>query len=71
MRLYKQTEEYVADTEGEAIKASEYFKKDGIEKGYVVSSCGYTHKEKKQKGEVIDEKWIVKVVKVIGGIWDE
>lgn len=71
MRLYKLTEEYVAETETEAIAASDYFRKDGEEHGYSVSSCGYIHKVKKAKGEIIDKKWVVKVVKIIGGIWDE
>ena len=40
------------------------------EKGYAILSAGYTHKEKKKKGEVIDDCEIVKIVKEFGGVWE-
>lgn len=71
MRLIKQTEEFCVDTEEEARAVQEHFRKEAAEKGYVISSSGYTYKTKKSKGEIVDEAWVVKVVKAIGGIWDE
>ncbi len=71
MRLIKQTEEYTVDSEQAAVDLIEAFRKDAEEKGYVLSASGYTHKTKKAKGEIIDEVWVVKIVKAIGGVWDE
>lgn len=49
---------------------NEDFKKESIEKGYILNSFAYTKKEKKAKGEIIDDCYLVKVVKVYGGVWD-
>ena len=38
--------------------------------GYRVLSCGYTHKEKKSKGEVIDSCEIVKCVMEYSTVWE-
>lgn len=70
MRVLKVTEEYRVDSEIEAKEAMEEFRSAAASNGYSVGSCGYTYKEKKAKGEVIDEAWIVKVVKVYGGVWE-
>lgn len=71
MRILKQTEEYRADTEEEAKEIMEKFRAEAPSKGYTLGASGYTYKTKKAKGEIIDEAWVVKVVKVIGGVWDE
>ena len=70
MRLYKVTEEYVADSEQEAINLIENFRKDAESKGYILSGCKYTYKTKKAKREIIDEAWPTAITKVFGGIWD-
>ncbi len=71
MRLIKQTEEYVVDTEQAAIDLIERFRADAESKGYVLGASGYTYKTKKAKGEIIGEVWVCKIVKVLGGIWDD
>ena len=71
MKLLKQTEEHRTDSEEEAIRVIESYKKDAEEKGYILGASGYTYKTKKAKGEIIDEAWVVKITKVIGGVWDE
>ena len=71
MRLIKQTDEYVVDTEEQAIKAIQDFREDATKKGYVLGASGYTLKEKKAKGEVIAVQYVVKVTKVFGGVWDD
>jgi hypothetical protein len=71
LRLIKRTEEYVVDTETEAIGLTEYFRKDAEENGYIIGKSGYVRKEKKAKGEVIAEVFVYTVTKIIGGIWDE
>ena len=70
MRILKVTAEYRAESEEEAKQMNEDFKKEAKEQGYVLNSFAYTRKEKKSKGEVIDDGYLVKVVKVYGGFWD-
>ena len=70
MRLLKVTAEYRAESEEEAKQMNEDFKKESVEKGYILNSFAYTKKEKKAKGEIIDDCYLVKVVKVYGGVWD-
>lgn len=70
MRLLKKTEEYRVDSELEAKEAMEQFRSEATANGYSVGACGYTYKEKKSKGEIIDEAWIVRCVKVYGTVWD-
>ena len=71
MRLLKQTEEYRADTEEEAKEIMEKFRQDAHDKGYTLGASGYTYKTKKAKGEIVDMAWVVKIQKVVGGVWDE
>ena len=70
MRMLKVTAEYRAESEEEAKQMNEDFKSEAKEKGYVLNSFAYTKKEKKSKGEVIGDGYLVKVVKVYGGFWD-
>lgn len=70
MNKIKSTEEFRVNTEEEAKQAMEEFRQNAPVEGYILNSCGYTHKEKKTKGSVVDECYIVKVVKIFGGIWD-
>lgn len=70
MRLLKVTEEYRADSELEAREAIENFRKESLEKGYVLGACGFTYKDKKSKGDIVDEAWVVKVVKIYGKVWE-
>lgn len=70
MRLLKVTEEYCADSELEAREAIENFRKESLEKGYVLGACGFTYKDKKSRGEIISEAWVVKVVKIYGKVWE-
>lgn len=69
MRTLKATEEYRAESELEAKDAMERFREEAREKGYSIGKCGYTYKNKKSKGEIIDEAWIVSVTKIFGDIW--
>ena len=70
MRLLKVTEEYCADSKQEAREAIENFRKESLEKGYVLGACGFTYKDKKSRGEIISEAWVVKVVKIYGKVWE-
>lgn len=70
MELLKQTEEYRVDTEEQAQQALEFFRQDAKDKGYVLKSGGYTLKEKKLKGEIVDFGFLVKIVKEISTFWE-
>ena len=59
--LIKTTEEHRADSEREAAELIEAAKKDDR---YALAKYSSVHKERKQKGEVVDEYFIVTLVKV-------
>ena len=71
MRLIKRTEEYVVDSEEDAIKLIQNFKDDAEKNGYILGASGYTYKTKKAKGEIIGEVWVCKIAKILGGVWDD
>ena len=71
MKILKQTDEFVLDTEEEAIALIEKARQAANSEGYVLGANGYTYKTKKAKGEIIDEAWVVKVTKILGGVWDD
>ena len=70
MRLLKVVEEYRAESEQEAKEMNEQFKNEAKSEGYILNAFSYTKKEKKSKGEIIDDGYLVKVAKVYGGFWD-
>ena len=59
--LIKTTEEHRADTEAEVVELINAAKADGR---YVLSKYSSVKKERKQKGEIIDEYFLVTLVKV-------
>ena len=71
MRLIKRTEEYVVDSEEDAIKLIQNLKDDAEKNGYILGASGYTYKTKKAKGEIIGEVWVCKITKILGGVWDD
>ena len=71
MRLLKETVELRADSELEAKDLIEQYRKEANEKGYTIAAAGYTYKNKKSKGEIIDEAWICKIVQNFSGVWEE
>jgi hypothetical protein len=70
MRLLKVVEEYRAEGEQEVKEMNEQFKTEAKSEGYILNAFSYTKKEKKSKGEIIDDGYLVKVAKVYGGFWD-
>lgn len=63
--LVSTTETYRVDTESEATKAIEEAKQDG---SYVLGKYTSEHKERKSKGEVIDEYWKLTLTKLFNDI---
>jgi hypothetical protein len=70
MRILKVTEEYRAESEQEVKEMNEQFKTEAKSEGYILNAFSYIKKEKKSKGEIIDDGYLVKVAKVYGGFWD-
>ena len=63
--LISTTETYRVDTESEATRAIEEAKQDG---SYVLGKYTSEHKERKSKGEVIDEYWKLTLTKLFNDI---
>ena len=63
--LVSTTETYRVDTENEATKAIEEAKQDG---SYILGKYTSEHKERKSKGEVIDEYWKLTLTKLFNDI---
>ena len=63
--LVSTTETYRVDTESEATRAIEEAKQDS---SYVLGKYTSEHKERKSKGEVIDEYWKLTLTKMFNDI---
>lgn len=70
MEILKVTEEYRVNLEEEVKQLNEKMKSEATEKGYILNAFSYTKKEKKSKGDIVDEGYLVKAVKVYGGFWE-
>lgn len=70
MKLLKTTIEARAYSEEEAKNFIDEFRVNAAHDNYTVGANGYTYKTKKAKGEIVDEAWIVKCVKIHDEIWD-
>ena len=70
MRVLKISEEYRVENEEEAKLVMEKFRTEAADKGYSIGKMGYTHKDKKSKGEIIDSGELLQVVKVYDSFWD-
>ena len=63
--LVSTVETYRVDTEAEATKAIEEAKNDN---SYVLGKYTNEHKERKSKGEIIDEQWKLSLTKLFNDI---
>ena len=70
MYLLETTEKFRAESEEEAKEMMEKFRKESGEKGYTIKKSGYEYKTKKAKGEIVDQAWVVSIVKVHADIWE-
>jgi len=67
MLKLKVTEEWRCEDKNEA---EAFIKAAREDNGYTVVKAGYTHKEKKAKGEVIDECEVVSITKLYATVWN-
>lgn len=70
MRILKITEEYRVENEEEAKTVMDNFRQESKEKGYSIGKMGYTHKDKKSKGEIIDSGELLHITKVYDSFWE-
>ena len=70
MLKLKVTEEWRCEDKNEAEAFIKAAREEGVEKGYSVVEAGYTHKEKKAKGEIIDECEVVSITKSYMSVWN-
>lgn len=69
--LLEETSKYRVESEEGAKDLIEMFRKEALEKGYVIKKAGYEYKVKKAKGEIIGEVWVVTVTQVFNGLWED
>jgi hypothetical protein len=66
----EQTTKYRCDTENEAKEQIENFRNEAREKGYLIKKIGYEYKNKKAKGEIIDECYVLSVTAIYADMWE-
>lgn len=59
--LIKETKTWRVENEEDAIELINEWKENAIEKQYTVKKSGYVIKQKKSKGQVVDEYFLVNV----------
>lgn len=69
MLKLKVVEEWRCEDKEEAEAFIRAQREEGQRNGYVVLKAGYTHKEKKAKGDIIDEAEVVSITKEYATVW--
>lgn len=70
MKVLKVTTEARAYVEEEAKDYIEKFRSGAPEGNYQVAAAGYTLKQKKKKGEVVADGYLVKTVALYNDFWE-
>ncbi len=70
MRNLEHSVKIRTESENEAKEVIEQLKTEAETKGFYVKKAGYEYKNKKAKGEVVDEAWVVSATIVHGSLWD-
>lgn len=71
MKLISVVEQYRLDSEEEVKEFIDSVKATADEKGYSIKSYSSTLKEKKKKGVVVADGYLVKIAKEYDVFWDE
>lgn len=69
MILLEKTMKYRCESENEAKERMEEFRGEAKEKGFQIKKMGYEYKNKKSKGEIIDEAWVLSVTTSHDDLW--
>lgn len=64
------TEKWRVEDKNEAEAFIKTQRENGARDGYDVIKAGYVHKDKKAKGEIIDDCEVVTITKEYAGIWN-
>lgn len=64
------TKKYRAETHEEAEDFIRAQRENGAKEGYEVTEAKYVHKEKRAKGETVDQAELVTITKVFCTLWD-
>lgn len=64
------TEKYRAETREEAEDFIRAQRENGAKEGYEVTEAKYVYKEKRAKGETVDQAELVTITKVFCTLWD-
>lgn len=64
------TEQYRVDTEEEVKDFIEEIKENGVQEGYIVKNYSSSFKEKKSKGETVDQGYLLKITKSFNTFWE-
>ena len=70
MRNLEHSVKIRTESENEAKTTIESLKEEAQSKGFYVKKAGYEYKNKKSKGEIMDEAWVVTATIVHGTLWD-
>lgn len=70
MKILKKTTEIRAYTEEEAKDYIEKFRSGAADGHYQVGAAGYALKQKKKKGEVVADGYLVKTVSLYNDFWE-
>ena len=67
----KSTVDYRVETEADAVNSIEAAHRGADDGGYVVTKATYSLKQKKAKGEVVDQGYLVSITYEYLKFWDE
>ena len=69
--LLEVTTKLRVDSEEKAKETIESYREEAVKKGYVIKKVGYERKEKKTKGIVVAERWVVSITQIFGTLWED
>ena len=69
--LLEVTTKLRVDSEERAKETIESYRTEAAQNGYVIKKAGYERKEKKAKGEVIAERFVVTITQTFGSLWED
>lgn len=69
--LLETTSKIRVNTEEDAQIMIEKFRSEAAQKHYIIKKASYERKEKKAKGEVIAEVFVVSITQVFNELWED
>ena len=70
MRNLEHSVKIRTESENEAKDTIQQLKQEAAEKGFYVKKAGYEYKNKKLKGEIIDEAYVVSATIIHSALWE-